>query len=303
MKDNAMAEQQIPFHIQIIDAENDPLFHNGRLISFADKCGLFLCRRGEVEVSYDGRTYLMQRNHMYVYMSSTLVHLLCRSDDAEGILAEIDLNFVMPLANKVVSVESLLGIRQYPCISLSGDQFRHLERLFLELIERIEDERRAEVGQQQFRRLKMELLKSMGQSICYEVMDMYFTNHPVEALPRSKKDVVFQKFMVSLSLHYRREREVTFYAGLQHLAPRYFSTIIKEKSGSSAMQWIVRMVIAEAKLLLESSELSIKEIAVRLNFPNQSFFGKYFKQYVGMSPKDFRNMLQSMSFKESKGLV
>ena len=68
-----------------------------------------------------------------------------------------------------------------------------------------------------------------------------------------------------------------------------FSAIIKEKTGDSALQWIVRMVITEAKQLLEESDLSIKEIADQLNFPTQSFFGKYFKQYVGVSPKEYRN--------------
>ncbi|WP_368350508.1 helix-turn-helix domain-containing protein, partial [Parabacteroides merdae] len=47
----------------------------------------------------------------------------------------------------------------------------------------------------------------------------------------------------------------------------------------------------EAKQLLESSNLSIKEVAAQLNFPTQSFFGKYFKQYVGMSPKEYRKLL------------
>jgi AraC family transcriptional activator of pobA len=49
------------------------------------------------------------------------------------------------------------------------------------------------------------------------------------------------------------------------------------------------MVITEAKQLLENSDLTIKEIATKLNFPTQSFFGKYFKQYVGVSPKEYRN--------------
>ena len=50
----------------------------------------------------------------------------------------------------------------------------------------------------------------------------------------------------------------------------------------------MQMVITEAKQLLEGSDLSIKEIANQLNFPTQSFFGKYFKQYVGISPKEYR---------------
>ena len=49
--------------------------------------------------------------------------------------------------------------------------------------------------------------------------------------------------------------------------------------------------ITEAKYLLDNTDLSIKEIATKLNFPTQSFFGKYFKQYVGISPKEYRNKL------------
>lgn len=84
---------------------------------------------------------------------------------------------------------------------------------------------------------------------------------------------------------------------MQHITPRYFSAIIKEKTGDSALQWIVRMVITEAKQLLEESDLSIKEIADQLNFPTQSFFGKYFKQYVGVSPKEYRNKAASTRIK------
>lgn len=78
--------------------------------------------------------------------------------------------------------------------------------------------------------------------------------------------------MLALFRLYRKERDVAYYARMQHITPRYFSTIIKEKSGNSALQWIVQMVITEAKQLLEGSDLSIKEIADQLNFPTQSFF-------------------------------
>ena len=128
----------------------------------------------------------------------------------------------------------------------------------------------------------------MGQTICYEILNIYFTNQPLHPLLQDKKDLIFQNFMLSLYRFYRRERDVTFYAKLQHITPRYFSSIIKEKSGSNASQWIIQMVISEAKQLLERSDLSIKEIAAELNFSNQSFFGKYFKQYVGISPKEYR---------------
>ena len=48
------------------------------------------------------------------------------------------------------------------------------------------------------------------------------------------------------------------------------------------------MVISSVRQVLTSTDLSIKEIAMEYNFPSQSFFGKYFKQYVGVSPKEYR---------------
>ena len=111
----------------------------------------------------------------------------------------------------------------------------------------------------------------------------------LKPLSQDKKDKIFQNFVITLFRYYQQERDVTFYASKQYLSSRYFSAVIKEKSGSTALQWIVQMVITEAKQLLENSDLTIKEIATKLNFPTQSFFGKYFKQYVGVSPKEYRN--------------
>ena len=120
---------------------------------------------------------------------------------------------------------------------------------------------------------------------------IYFSNEPQTPLPQDKKDKIFQNFMITLYRYYRQERDVTFYADKQCLSARYFSSVIKEKSGSSALQWIIQNVITEAKYLLDNTDLSIKEITTKLNFPTQSFYGKYFKQYVGISPKEYRNKL------------
>lgn len=131
----------------------------------------------------------------------------------------------------------------------------------------------------------------MGQCICLELMNIYFTQRPAQPKKHSRKDIIFHDFQLALFRHFRTERDVAFYARLQNLSPRYFSSIIKEKSGYNALQWIAQQVITEAKLLLETSEMSVKEISIRLNFPSQSFFGKYFKQYTGVSPKEYREGL------------
>ena len=283
-----MIEQQMPFRRILLTSDTFQILKEGQIISTFNKCGIFYCQRGSVEVSLEGCHYHIKPGDVYIYMASTLVHLLHKSEDAEGIMVEVDFYYILPIVNKVINVESQLFMRKNPCVSLSGEQCAHFEYLMNNLWDRInaEDCQKENV---QYQHLKLELIKSMGQTICYEILNMYFTNQPLQPLQQGKKDVVFQNFMLSLFRFYRKERDVSFYARMQHITPRYFSAIIKEKTGDSALQWIVRMVITEAKQLLEESDLSIKEIADQLNFPTQSFFGKYFKQYVGVSPKEYRN--------------
>lgn len=283
-----MIEQQMPFRRILLTSDTFQILKEGQIISTFNKCGIFYCQRGSVEVSLEGCHYHIKPGDVYIYMASTLVHLLHKSEDAEGIMVEVDFYYILPIVNKVINVESQLFMRKNPCVSLSGEQCAHFEYLLNNLWDRInaEDCQKENV---QYQHLKLELIKSMGQTICYEILNMYFTNQPLQPLQQRKKDVVFQNFMLSLFRFYRKERDVSFYARMQHITPRYFSAIIKEKTGDSALQWIVRMVITEAKQLLEESDLSIKEIADQLNFPTQSFFGKYFKQYVGVSPKEYRN--------------
>ena len=283
-----MIEQQMPFRRILLNSDTFQILKEGQIISTFNKCGIFYCQRGSVEVSLEGCHYHIKPGDVYIYMASTLVHLLHKSEDAEGIMVEVDFYYILPIVNKVINVESQLFMRKNPCVSLSGEQCAHFEYLLNNLWDRInaEDCQKENV---QYQHLKLELIKSMGQTICYEILNMYFTNQPLQPLQQGKKDVVFQNFMLSLFRFYRKERDVSFYARMQHITPRYFSAIIKEKTGDSALQWIVRMVITEAKQLLEESDLSIKEIADQLNFPTQSFFGKYFKQYVGVSPKEYRN--------------
>ena len=283
-----MIEQQMPFRRILLTSDTFQILKEGQIISTFNKCGIFYCQRGSVEVSLEGCHYHIKPGDVYIYMASTLVHLLHKSEDAEGIMVEVDFYYILPIVNKVINVESQLFMRKNPCVSLSGEQCAHFEYLLNNLWDRInaEDCQKENV---QYQHLKLELIKSMGQTICYEILNMYFTNQPLQPLQQGKKDVVFQNFMLSLFRFCRKERDVSFYARMQHITPRYFSAIIKEKTGDSALRWIVRMVITEAKQLLEESDLSIKEIADQLNFPTQSFFGKYFKQYVGVSPKEYRN--------------
>jgi AraC-like DNA-binding protein len=80
---------------------------------------------------------------------------------------------------------------------------------------------------------------------------------------------------------------VSFYAEEMNLTPNYLSGLMKTYSGKTASEWIDEYVIIEAKTLLKFSGFNIQQVAYKLNFPNQSTFGKYFKRLTGMSPKSY----------------
>jgi len=66
------------------------------------------------------------------------------------------------------------------------------------------------------------------------------------------------------------------------------SRTLRETSGKSANDLIYEHVTLEAKALLKSTSMTIQQISDELNFPSQSFFGKYFKRVTGMSPKEYK---------------
>lgn len=139
-----------------------------------------------------------------------------------------------------------------------------------------------------------EIVRGLVQAFSYTVislMQLFCTEDEEEhvrgeAAPRGSQ--LFDKFMALLKLHHTTERSAKFYAERLCLTPNYLSGVIKEYSGKSLTEWVNEYVVLEAKILLKNTDLSIQEIAYRLNFATQSAFGKYFKLQTGMGPKSYR---------------
>lgn len=107
---------------------------------------------------------------------------------------------------------------------------------------------------------------------------------------RTNADQLTKQFLELVKENFRKERQLKFYADELCITPRYLSRVVKECSGSSAADWIERYVVLEARALLKSTNMNIQQISDSLNFPSQTFFGKYFKRRVGMSPKEYRRV-------------
>lgn len=273
--------------IGLFHADKQTVEALGPVVQLA-KSGFFYCTQGEMSLVLGNRAFEIHRGDIYIYppLSKTYIRML--SDDLHGTVGVADFDFVFTLANSISNTQNHLYMRENPCISLNDEQRRRIEEL-IELIWRRKRSEASPTTAEYNHLIYNRLLSSLGKALCYEIAEAYFFNHPIQPLKQDRKDRIFQSFIFSLSQNFRTHHSVSFYAAEQCLTPRYFSTIVREKSGRNALQWITMFIITEAKKLLSDPDPSIKEIAEALGFSNQSFFGRYFKQYVGLSPMAFRS--------------
>lgn len=116
----------------------------------------------------------------------------------------------------------------------------------------------------------------------------HFLHEPAATTATTRQSEMTSSFIRLVEQHYTLHRDLAFYAGVMNITPKYLSTVVKQTSGKSAMEWIEKYVTLDAVTQLTSTSKSIKQIAYDLNFPSQSFFGKYFARVVGCSPATYR---------------
>ena len=133
------------------------------------------------------------------------------------------------------------------------------------------------------------------QVVQHILMALFYSSERVrnvepEAAARTNADVITKEFLSIVKENFRKERQLKFYSDALCITPRYLSRVVKECTGASAAEWIERAVVLEARALLKSTNMTVQQISDELNFPSQTFFGKYFKRRVGMSPKEYRRL-------------
>ncbi len=89
-----------------------------------------------------------------------------------------------------------------------------------------------------------------------------------------------------------QRREVKFYAEKLFITPKYLNYICKTTTDITASEWIQRYVKERIELLLQNPELNIAQIADEMEFSSRSFFTRYVKKLLGVTPSEYRNRLE-----------
>ena len=100
---------------------------------------------------------------------------------------------------------------------------------------------------------------------------------------------IYNRFVSLVAEHYHSAHDVAFYADRLCITTRYLSQITDRVVGKSPKQIIADYLLSEAKTYLDTTRLSIQEVADRLGFSSQALFCKFFKSQEKTSPSDYRN--------------
>ena len=103
-----------------------------------------------------------------------------------------------------------------------------------------------------------------------------------------QSNVLFKHFVEMLAENEGRVRSVAEYADMLYVTPKYLSSVVKQISGRTALDLIHETTTHAIVRQLKYTDKSIKEIATEMKFPSLSFFGKFVKSQLGVSPKRFR---------------
>ena len=238
---------------------------------------------GETSVSFNLHEFRLKKDSMFIFTPKNILQVNSQQYFKADVIAispdfmrriNIDIKNMMPLFLKFV---------ENPTLALTPEESRSMRGM----IAQIERETRGPETHFSF-----DIVSGLIAATIYKVGDImyhYLAEHPEgQNNSHNRAEEYFKQFTHLLGEHFREERSVGFYARQLCITPKYLTTLIKRISGQSVSEWIDNYVILEAKTLLKYSTMSIQEIAYYLNFPNQSFFGSYFKRNTGMSPSQWK---------------
>ena len=97
-----------------------------------------------------------------------------------------------------------------------------------------------------------------------------------------------QPILEYIQAHYGEALDSRALARQFHYHPNYISQLIASETGVPLHQYLLKIRIREALFLLQSTDLPIREIAIRVGFKNSSYFSRYFKKITGYTPGSFR---------------
>lgn len=239
-----------------------------------------LCLNGQAQYSVDTKEHKVKAGDLIIISEGQVIGNYMLSPDCKGIAMMASDGFFQEAVKEVHELSQLfLFSHTHPVLHIQDEVVSRFCDHFQRIKAKIDD-----TGHH-FRR---EIVLSMLKTLIYELGNVMWHLQQNGASKHTRAETIFSQFIRLVELNFRTERRVGWYAEQLCITPKYLSETVKSVSKRTPNDWIDNFVTLEIRVLLKNSTKSIKEIATDLNFPTQSFLGKYFKEHVGMSPSQYR---------------
>ena len=249
---------------------------------------LFFITEGRAQLEYDGHVVQLQKNDLFLYMvHSTATNFMASSDfNCRQIWFSRSELWNIDIYN-LISVADMSQLKLHPVVHLSDDDIKLCDTYFQLLCSRMKSSTSA---------LTPDIVRSLSGTIMLELLSIMRRNseRAVEEVrqedPNSSlhKKRIIDNFIKLVEESDGRIRRVDEFACQLNITPKYLSTILKEVMNRRPSTYIQLYTLKAIERRLRFTDMTMQEIANDLNFPNPSFFGKYCKEHLGMTPLEYR---------------
>ena len=258
---------------------------------------VFICTEGRAQLEYDGATVQFQKDDLFLYMrNSTACNFMASSNFncrqiwfTRSELWNINLYARTSLAD-------LSYLKEHPVVHLTPDDLSLLDDYFQLLCRRLKDRTPVlytDISRALISTMMLEILSILRRG---EVR-MAESDFQDDKVPGFHKRRMVDKFIQMVEQSDGRIRKVDEFAGRLSITPKYLSTILKETMNRRPSDMIQLFTMKAIERRLRFSDMTMQEIANDLNFPNASFFGRYFREHSGMTPLEYRTKYQNGEMK------
>ncbi len=243
---------------------------------------LGICLEGSASYNLNTLEHTIGPGDIIIINPGQVIDGYTQQPGSKGIGLMVSNRFVYEVMSGVSRLSSLFTFtRLHPVFHLTEEEQSNL-LLYVNLLKQ-------KIGATNHH-FRHDIVRSLLQALIYDMGETIARIENNTENKKSRAESIYIEFMTLVERDCRTERRVSQYAQALHITPKYLAEIVKAVSQRTPNDWIDDYVVLELRTLLKNTNLSIKEIAEKMNFPNQSFLGKYFKEHVGMSPSEYRRM-------------
>lgn len=243
------------------------------------------CMEGEASIHINNKSHTLPAEHCAVILPNTVIQHMHNNDGCSFRIVAISSKFMKEATNSKKETWDigfyLYNNPVFPVNRNSSYKLYMYKELALNCISEKEHPYSKEIKKHIFSAIFCEILGFLHRAIPVQ------EDAPV--LRNDRSMYIFRKFMEKVNEDDGTHRTVAYYADKLCYSPKHLSTVIKKVSGRSPLVIINEHAMDCIKFQLKHSDISIKEVADHFDFVNASFFGKFVKAHIGMSPLQYRN--------------